>query len=414
MTVFKDERAGADYWLARSSDEILLSEDERRGINRHIRERSSSLTDLGAFPALLGAEEVREMILSAQQFFCRATTPGEHFDKDGEPIGQADYDKAKQNCNFAALRKKTSVRYALTLRRVNLRLLPARQNYFDLRDFRHYDDLQGTALDPAEPLIVLHESRDCDFVFALARYYEGWVKRENIVFTDRAAWEKYVEPEHFLTVTANKILINCGDEQLLFQMGGVLPVDDADGGRVYLPRRVEGKFSEWRGQVCPGENLRRGWLPCTSRNFVCQAFKFLGDVYGWGGMEESVDCSSFVGNIYRSMGLEIPRDADWQETGMPYSVDLRNLSAEKRRLRLIDAPTGALLFKPGHVMMYLGRDEGGTPTVIHALSSYFTFENGRGEKHYHRRVTVSDLHLKNSQNIDAIDTLTSIGYFRRY
>ena len=68
-------------------------------------------------------------------------------------------------------------------------------------------------------------------------------------------------------------------------------------------------------------------------------------------------------------------------------------------------PPGALLFRPGHVMLYLGRDMGDTPLVIHDISSYYE----DGEKKYIRQVVVSTLAFQNESGTAAIDTLTAIG-----
>ena len=62
-------------------------------------------------------------------------------------------------------------------------------------------------------------------------------------------------------------------------------------------------------------------------------------------------------------------------------------------------------------MMYLGTDEACEPLVLHALSSYYTFDNGQTAKHYVRKVIVSDLHFKNSNQVEMIDRLTSVGNF---
>jgi cell wall-associated NlpC family hydrolase len=105
--------------------------------------------------------------------------------------------------------------------------------------------------------------------------------------------------------------------------------------------------------------LHIGYLPYSTNTVIQQAFLFMGDVYGWGGLEDSVDCSAFVQDVYRSMGIHIPRDADQQELAMPVQTD----NPAKAR-------SGALIFKPGHVMLYLGLDPNGNPMVIHASSAY--------------------------------------------
>ena len=83
-----------------------------------------------------------------------------------------------------------------------------------------------------------------------------------------------------------------------------------------------------------------------------------------------------------------------------------------QRLEILQkSKAGSLLFAPGHVMMYLGTDDNGEPLVIHAASSYFSFEDGQTVKHYVRKILVSDLHFMNKDKVEMIDRLTSVGNF---
>ena len=413
-----DARATAAYWTKNNSagDKVLLSAQEIDDINRTMRAKSSSLVDLAAFDVNVPAASVKEMILKAQQDYRGESTPGEVYDASGKAISTASYAQAQANCNLKALQGTITGKYALTTERTDMRLLPTPQNYFDDASFRHYDNLQGTALDPAEPLIILHKSADGAFAFCQARHYTGWVSLGALAVTDRAHWQRYVNPKDFLVVTANKKVVAVGGAwTVLFQMGSVIPLANSklqahDTWLAYVPVEVNGVLTEAEVKITDDDSVHKGFLPCTQNNFIRQSMKFLGDGYGWGGMEDSVDCSSFVGDVYRTMGLEIPRDADQQELAMPQSLNFAGLTTAKRWQKMQEVPAGALLFKPGHVMMYLGRDAKGNPLVIHSASSYFTFKNGNKQKHYIRKVLVSDLHYQNSRGVETIDGLTSAGF----
>ena len=411
-----DARATADYWTERNpnGEKLYLTREQIVSVNQAIREKTSSLTDLMNYPQRIEGATLKELILSAQQDFREENTPGEHYDKGGVPITQDDYDTAKENCNLNSVSVKTDVRYGVVTMRTDMRLLPTPHYYYDDRDFQHYDDLQGTALDPCEPVLVLHTSRDGAFVFAVGRYYKGWVSLGAIGFTDRETWGKYVSPKNFLVVTDHKKKVHAGGAwDVLFQMGSTIPLKSAqlqgDAYQAIIPVEVNGCLSESVVAIKADNTTSLGYLPCTPNNFVRQSMKFLGDVYGWGGMEESVDCSSYVQDVYRSMGILLPRDADQQEIAMKNSVSLAGLHTAVRYQKTAEAPVGALLFKPGHVMLYLGRDAKGTPLAIHSASSYFTFSGGEAKKHYIRKVLVSDLTYQNRKAIQTIDGMTSIG-----
>ena len=414
-----DARATASYWTERipDGDAECLTREEVAACNQKLREKSESLTDLMRYPKKIPNAVLKEQILDAQQKFRGKTSPGKHYDKGGTPIAQADYDMAQSNCNLDTIPASAGIRYGVITERTDMRLLPTSKYYFDDPSFQHYDDLQGTALDPCEPVIVLHTSKDGAFAFAVGRYYKGWVSLESIGFTDRATWKKYASPQNFLVVTANKKKVHVGgDWDILFQMGSVIPLKSPAPQKgaciAVIPVEVNGHLSEAEVPIHLDDTVHLGFLPCTPNNFVRQSMKFLGDGYGWGGMEESVDCSSFVQDVYRSMGLEIPRDADQQELALPRSLSLDGLDTNARYQKAGEAPVGALLFKPGHVMLYLGKDDQGIPLAIHSASSYYTFPDGKAQKHYIRQVLVSDLAFQNAKAIKTIDAMTSIGSCR--
>lgn len=415
----RDERAKADYWISRQAngDEILMSPGDIKQLNGLMELSCRSLVELLGVPHNLEKIILSEMILEAQQDFRNGDGAGEYYDSDGSVVGSEVLKAARDNCALSELRRRNPARYAVTTERADVRLMPTIQKFYDDRACLHYDLMQGTILDPCEPVIVFHESRDGKFVFLQARHYTGWVLRSALAYTDAEIWEKYVQPKDFLVVTENKKYVGTGSsEKVLFQMGSTILLREGEceeNGfwKAVLPISAGGRLREIEISLPYDGSFHRGWLPCTFDNWIRQAFKFLGDGYGWGGMEESVDCSAFVGAVCRSMGIEIPRDADQQELVMPHKVDFSGLSSERRRELIAKVPAGSLIFKPGHVLMYLGTDDSGIPLAIHAASSYFTFNGDIGEKHYVREVLVSDLTYKGSSGMETIDDITSVGCF---
>ena len=415
----RDERAGADYWISRQTNgnEVLMSPGDIRQLNGLMRLSCRSLVELLDFPHNLEKIILSEMILEAQQDFRNDEGVGEYYAEDGSAINREALKAARDNCGLSELRRRNPARYAVTKERTDVRLLPTLQRFYDDRDCLHYDLIQGTILDPCEPVIVFHESRDGKFVFLQARHYTGWVARSALAYTEADVWEKYIHPKDFLVVTENKEYVGTGSsEKILFQMGSIIPLrgGECEGNgcwRAILPISEGGRLREIEISLPDNGSFHRGWLPCSYNNWIRQAFKFLGDNYGWGGMEESVDCSAFVGAVCRSMGIEIPRDADQQEIVMPQRIDFSGLSSEQRYELLGKVPAGSLIFKPGHVLMHLGTDDSGVPLAIHAASSYFTFNGAVGEKHYVREILVSDLTYKGSSGREALDDITSVGCF---
>lgn len=414
----QDNRATADYWVGKNKkgEEVFVSTVDLERLNMQIMQKSANtIVDLSKYPAKVYTQWIKNKITMPLTIggFQNAEVP--KLFKGGAALTEFSFKHAKENCGLEEVPAVSEVRYALTIDRTNLRLLPEVDGWFTAKDDTHYDQLQATVLDPCEPLAVLIDSKDKQFVLVDSRAYTGWVKTSELAFTDRTTWLKYVAPKNYLTVIASRKTIPSG--KAFYQMGGkvLLRADDLqkDGSwAIYMPTLDANGTIVEQGLNIPNDNgVVKGALACSENNLIRQAFRFLGEGYGWGGMEKNVDCSAFVQDVYRSVGIELPRDANRQEKVMTNSISVKNMTHEQRLEIIKKSKPGALLFLPGHVMMYLGNDDNGEPLAIHALSSYYTFDDGKTAKHYVRKVLVSDLHFKNKDNIEIIDRITSVGNF---
>jgi hypothetical protein len=80
---------------------------------------------------------------------------------------------------------------------------------------------------------------------------------------------------------------------------------------------VAGTRGRWSLKLVPAllprsQDTAADYLPLTPRLLLQQAFKFLGERYGWGHDYDTRDCSGFVSEIYRSFGVLLPRNTSAQ------------------------------------------------------------------------------------------------------
>lgn len=437
-----DYEVKPSYWVEKEPQgtQILLQSDQLAKLNETIRANAPTLHNLDALPDTYTVQDVVKRI---KNWYPELGDPKNLplYYVDDVPLDEAYLEKILQNRNLADKivssvdtksistpvknKRLVPVRYAVVTERANLRLMPTADGWYDEPNDVQYDQLQGTVLDPAEPVAVIWESLDKKFVYVIAVDYEGWVSKQSIGFTDKHTWQEFVQPTDFAVVTNNKYRLSVQDKEQLWQMGAKIPLVVTEKSMMAVPS-TEVKISEVRGTlrlpyrksdgslgieekpIFFGQSLHKGYLPYTVDTLRRQALAFLGDEYGWGGQNESVDCSALVQDVYASMGILLPRDQDLQEAAMPTLTDIRALTVEQRLAYIKQLPIGSLLFIPGHVMIYWGVDAVGRPLVIHSLSSYYTTS---GEKVLVRRVMVSDLEFRLGSGKTMLERITAVGTF---
>ena len=179
-----------------------------------------------------------------------------------------------------------------------------------------------------------------------------------------------------------------------------LPVRDADGSLAFEPALLQKK-----------EESAADYLPLTRANLIRQAFKFLGERYGWGHSYNGRDCSGFVSEIYRSMGVQLPRNTSDQSVSPAFErVHFDESSSRETRMAAVaKMDVGDLVYIPGHVMMVVGRI-GDVPYVIHDTNGG-SYLGADGELHsmHLNGVSLTPLTpLRFGQDHDYIDRITNI------
>ena len=141
------------------------------------------------------------------------------------------------------------------------------------------------------------------------------------------------------------------------------------------------------------DDVTVGYLPLTPANIVRQAFKLLGDRYGWGGDLRANDCTGITREIYRCFGILLPRVGQSNSTGI-YKVDLTGMSEEDKLEEINNLYPGSLISFPGHMTIYLGTVDG-IPYVISATGTFVEPAGGSTEQIHPETVIISSLYVRN-------------------
>ncbi len=387
-----------DYWLEKNQEgeKVILTPARIAEWNQKIREASPSLVKLNEFPEKVEGSSITSKI-------ARFDILQEELYFNGKKASDNYKNVLKEQCNLTKVDKTVKVRYGVMVRRSALRTLPTAQGVFFAPDDKDFDVFQETMLDPGEGVIVLHTSKNGYLHFVQAANYYGWISTYNLAFADRNDWLKFVEPKQFLVVTGKGMFVDMGTEKVLYQQGARIAYTDKKEKeyKVLLPlRQKNGKLKVEEKYLAFAKDVSEGYLPYTGNNVLRCALQFCGMPYGWGGLNNSVDCSSLIYNVYRTMGIYLPRNANEQEATYGIHVDFSGLNSAERLNAYTKMRPGAVLYMDGLCLLFLGTAED-TPYVIHALASHYQGQNRQRPM----RVVISDLSLMRAGGISYLDAI---------
>ncbi|MBU1107150.1 MAG: SH3 domain-containing protein, partial [Candidatus Riflebacteria bacterium] len=360
------------FWLKNVADQsqVIMNSAEIERYNRKSFGDCEVLKDLRTFPAAMNGEQLRQSIEKV------SVRPKNKRYLNGEEVTDEYFEKLEDLLNLDQVNNLTRVKFGITVKRTEMRAFPTYDRVFsEPADFES-DMFIETALYAAEPLAVLHESRDGKWLFAQSYNYRAWLPAADVAFTSRKELFKYLNAPDFLVVTGKGVFTGYNPvhpeiSELQLDMGAMVPLAarseismDIDGQHpagnyvVKLPARGADGLLEFRiGLIARSEDVRVGYMPLTRKNIITQAFKFLGQRYGWGGMFNTRDCSAFIMDIYRSMGIMLPRNSGEQgkvAVGIMHSFS-KEMTLDERMAIFNRLPAGTPIYMAGHAMLYLGR-----------------------------------------------------------
>lgn len=363
----------SEFWIDRMStpERILLKTEEIEELNEKIKtqlvsDESAIFYDLDSYGESIDGADLKKLI--GKHTFSLTT-----YYTASSAISPKQWNSYLKNCNLDNIRTSNKIQYGIVCERTDVRSLPSSvmiQSEPDGQD-ENSDILQNTALAVNEPVLVLYTSRDGNWYYIMAEEYTGWVKKDAIgICEGRSQWEQLRNPKYFLVVTGDRIQIEdslSGNYE--FTMGTKLALaenkewqdtEDAVSARdnyvVKVPVRTKnGKLSVKYLSIPVSRDVHVGYMDYTQANIVSQAFKMLGNPYGWGGASGERDCSSLIRDIYLCFGFRLPRNSsDMAKIHEKQYVDLSGLSDKEKEAKLYSASPGSILYMPGHVMLYLG------------------------------------------------------------
>jgi len=421
-----DAQLDPGFWIARapSPDRVLMARSAIEARNARLVQADRSMHDLSTLPATLGRESVAGWIDKLASPPTRSL-----WDEAGKPVPKATLEAIVANRAMTAIPASQPTRFGMAVDRAALRTFPTDLRVFSSEGDGDIDRFQESALFPGDPVAIVHASADGKWLFVVSPRYAAWVEAKSIAEGPRDMVLGYAARAPYRIVTGAKPRTVFTREEprvseLQLDMGtrvplAAAPVDRPVNGQhpysswiLDLPVRNAGGRLGFAPALLPkNADSRADYLPLTRANIIRQSFKFLGERYGWGHAYNGRDCSGFVSEVYRSMGVQMPRNTSDQAVS-PVFARTHFEPGDTRAARMAAVgklDVGDLIYIPGHVMMFIGRI-GDQPYVIHDTNGGSVLDaNGELRSMRLNGVSVTPLlPLRFGKDHDYVDRITNI------
>lgn len=373
-----------------NSDPLLMTADEIKVFNENLMANNMYVKDPLSLPQTLNKHHLISMIDSIS-----SVPQAARFYNDRRKLTKYDFQRYIDNLNVQSIKDSNPVQFGLIVRRSALRTFPTLDRVFNEGMDLDLDRFQESAVFPGEVVAVLHKSTDEQWYLIRNYNYLAWIQQNAVAIGDKEEIQLFHEAAPFMVVTGDKVFTNYvpmepNISELQLDMGTRLPfVAESDlpqhlyGQNSYtsyvvlIPvRNEQGNLNISKVLVPRHADVSVGYLPFNKMNIIRQAFKFLGERYGWGYDFNSRDCTGFISDVYKTFGLLLPRNAGQQATST-YGINYRfnQSSSNDDKLAVIeDMEIGDLIFLPGHVVMFLG-NELSEPYIIHDVKGIRYFQS---------------------------------------
>ncbi len=413
MPNVSDEMLDSGYWLKdlEGADEVLADSDTIKKLNEsYLSCADCNMNDLAHAEETFDGEKAnldrwKNALSDLSKFL-----DGNHYDDDKNSITGGYVMEILNNLDDQWASKEEETRYGICVHRSDVRAYPTDLIIADDPGDNDFDNVQLSGVRVGEPVTIHGISAGGDYYYCCTSCVSGWIPAGDVALCRGRdewlnAWD--FEDEDIVVVTAGKIRLeesNVNPElsELMLTMGTVLKkVDPSEYDRaavnrsiyynypVWIPvRNEEGMYERRQALISMHHKISEGYMPLTTENIIKQAYEKLGDTYGWGGMLSSADCSSYLRDVYKCFGLELPRNTTWQAAMPVEKYDLSIATDDDKKDLFDNLAPGAILFFKGHEMLYLGHKDD-EYYVISASSSMLNSETG--EKVRIRSVIINTL-----------------------
>lgn len=300
------------------------------------------------------------------------------------------FDKQIENSNFDEY--NTNPKKAITLKNTNVRVLPTNSPMFydptQPGEGFPFDYNQNSLLKLNTPIIISHLSRDKAWAYIESSTVGGWVEINNIAFVDDSFIKEFKTSNYYIS-TKEKFPIY---EPIFREYVKVATIFPKKGNKFIIAKNDDNQNAIISYINLNEDEVEAMPLAFNSENRLKILNELIDEPYGWGGLLNNRDCSSFTQDYFATFGKFLHRNSKSQTTNGKF-LDMSNLSIEEKKdfIRKNGVPFSTLVYLKGHIMLYVGV-KNNEPLVIHNIWSVrLKDDSGRKYRHIIGKATLTTL-----------------------
>lgn len=300
------------------------------------------------------------------------------------------FDKQIENSNFNdynILPKK-----AITLKNVNIRVLPTNSPMFydptQPGEGFPFDYNQNSSLKINTPIIVSHLSKDRAWAYIESSTVGGWVEIGTIAYVDNDFIQEFKTSNYFVSIKEKFPIY----DPIFREYVKVATIFPKKNNKYIIAKRDNNQNAYISYIDLNNDEVESMPLTFNSENRIKIAKQLIDEPYGWGGLLNNRDCSSFTQDYFATFGKFLHRNSKAQLSNGKY-LDMSNLTNNEKKefMKNNGVPFSTLVYLKGHIMLYIGIKEN-EPLVLHNMWSVrLKDSNGRKYRHIIGKATVTTL-----------------------
>jgi cell wall-associated NlpC family hydrolase len=299
---------------------------------------------------------------------------------------------------------------AITTRNTNLRALPTQGAHFNSPDSDSsgwpFDNLQRSSVAANTPIFVCHISADKSWAIVETSFAFGWMPVEDSARVDDAFIKRW-ESSRYVAITVNRtsILDTKGNFVLKASLGHIFPLlrETPEGMEILVAVADEDGNAVIKRSFVSHQHSAVKPLSFNYDNAAKIVSELRGETYGWGGLYGNRDCSAMTRDFFAPFGIWLPRHSADQVKEVGDYIELDGLTPEEKEKIILEngIPFLSLLWFSGHVMLYIG-EQNGRALIFHNIWGLRKKDEGGVEsKKIIGQAVITTLHPRcESDNID--------------